>query len=157
MEIETRTREAGPKSTAQVSPEQVTYVALQRLAADLHQGVAEVLKAAGLSGPQYNALRILRGASPEGLSCGDIAARLIARDPDITRLLDRLEKRGLVTRFRETGDRRVVKTRITEAGQQLLASLDAPVDAEHRRQLGHLGREKLGALLELLKSASPDR
>lgn len=157
MQLETPTRQAGSKSMAQVSPEQATYVALQRLASDLNQGVTEVLKSAGLSGPQYNALRILRGASPDGLSCSDVAARLIARDPDITRLLDRLEKRGLVRRLRDSGDRRVVTTRITEAGQELLASLDAPVDAVHRRQLGHLGPEKLGALLELLRTASPER
>jgi len=139
------------------SAEQAAYIALQRLASDLGQGIAEVLKAAGLSGPQYNVLRILRGAAPEGLSCGDIGARLITRDPDITRLLDRLEKRGLVARFRESGDRRVVTTRITSSGQELLQSLDAPIDEVHRRQLGHLGEDRLGTLLELLRAASPER
>lgn len=140
-----------------VSLEQAAFIALQRLASDLTQGITEVLKAAGLSGPQYNVLRILRGAGPEGLSCSEIAARLITRDPDITRLLDRLETRDLVARFRESEDRRVVTTRITAAGQELLASLDEPVDAVHQRQLGHLGQDRLGTLLELLRAVSPER
>ena len=75
---------------------------------------------------QYNVLRILRGA-PEGLPCGEIANRMITRDPDITRLLDRLEKRGLISRSRETKDRRTVMARITPDGLKLLARLDEPV------------------------------
>ena len=94
-------------------------------------------------------LRILRG-SPEGLPCGEIASRMITRDPDITRLLDRLEKRGLISRCRETKDRRMVMARITPEGLKLLARLDEPVQAAHRKQLGHLGRERLRALTELL-------
>src|ERR1700692_4648988 len=87
---------------------------------------AQVLKTEDLSSNQYNVLRILRGA-PEGLPCGEIGNRMITRDPDITRLLDRLEKRGLISRSRETKDRRMVMTRIAAEGLKLLARLDEPV------------------------------
>jgi len=118
----------------------------------LSRGPLQVLKTEDLSGTQYNVLRILRGA-PEGLACGEIAGRMITRDPDVTRLLDRLEKRGLISRCRETKDRRTVMTRITSAGVKLLANLDEPVQAAHRRQLGHLGPKRLRALAELLRIA----
>ena len=93
-------------------------------------------------------LRILRG-TPDGLPCGEIGNRMITRDPDITRLLDRLEKRGLILRWRDTNDRRVVMARIAPGGGgELLARMDEPVREAHRRQLGHLGRERLRALTE---------
>jgi DNA-binding MarR family transcriptional regulator len=111
-----------------------------------------LLKSEELSPTQYNVLRILRG-SPEGLPCGEIAVRMITRDPDITRLLDRLEKRDLIARCRETKDRRMVMTRITPAGLKLLSLLDEPVEEAHRKQLGHLGKERMQALSELLKNA----
>ncbi|HEX9109386.1 MAG TPA: MarR family transcriptional regulator [Longimicrobiales bacterium] len=133
--------------------EHTVFLALQRLASDLGQEVAELLKGAGLSGAQYNVLRILRGAGKSGLACGEIAGRMITRDPDITRLLDRLEKRGLVIRARESGDRRVVTTRITQEGRALLATLDEPVAQLHERQLAGLGEEKLERLLQLLEEA----
>ena len=110
---------------------------------------AQLLKSEDLTSTQYNVLRILRGA-PEGLSCGEIAERMITRDPDITRLLDRLEKRGLVTRWRDTADRRSVFTRISSDGLALLARLDEPIQQLHREQLGHLGREKLRILAALM-------
>jgi len=97
-------------------------------------------------------LRILRG-SPDGLPCGDIASRMITRDPDVTRLLDRLEKRGLISRSRETKDRRTVIARIAPAGLKLLSGLDEPVQNAHRQQLGHMGRERLRTLSELLSLA----
>jgi DNA-binding MarR family transcriptional regulator len=115
----------------------------------LSRGLVRVLKIADLSTTQYNVLRILRG-SREGLPCGEIASRMITRDPDVTRLLDRLEKRGLISRCREAKDRRTVMARITPEGLKLLARLDEPVEAAHRQQLGHLGRERLRALTELL-------
>ena len=118
----------------------------------LSRGPARVLKAEDLSGTQYNVLRILRGA-PEGLPCGEIASRMVTRDPDITRLLDRLEKRELISRCRETKDRRMVMARITPEGLKLLARLDAPVQDVHRKQLGHLGRERLRALTVLLHAS----
>ena len=118
----------------------------------LSRGLIHVLKAEELSATQYNVLRILRG-SLEGLACGEIASRMITRDPDVTRLLDRLEKRGLISRCRETKDRRTVMARITPEGLKLLARLDEPVQAGHRKQLGHLGRERLRLLTELLSAA----
>jgi len=115
--------------------------------------MAKVLKLSGLSSTQYNVLRILRGVGPAGLACQEIAARMITRDPDLTRLLDRLEKRGLVERQRQTDDRRVVRTTITPAGLAIVADLDAPINAAHHRLLAHLGPERLKALRELLETA----
>ncbi len=129
--------------------EEAAFLELLRTCDLLSRGPAQVLKVEDLSATQYNVLRILRGA-PEGLPCGEIASRMITRDPDITRLLDRLEKRELSSRCRETKDRRMVMARITPEGLELLARLDAPVEESHRKQLGHLGRERLRALTELL-------
>jgi DNA-binding MarR family transcriptional regulator len=78
---------------------------------------------------------------------------MITRDPDVTRLLDRLEKRELISRCRETNDRRTVMVRTTAEGLRVLARLDDPVQAAHRKQLGHLGRERLRVLTELLRFA----
>jgi DNA-binding MarR family transcriptional regulator len=118
----------------------------------LSRGLTQLLKTEDLSSNQYNVLRILRGA-PDGLPCGEIGNRMITRDPDITRLLDRLEKRSLIGRCRETKDRRMVMARITPEGLKLLARIDEPVRETHRRQLGHLGRERLRALTSLLQAA----
>lgn len=130
-------------------PEEAAFLDLLRTTDMLSRGLAQVLKTESISATQYNVLRILRGA-PKGLTCSEIANRMITRDPDITRLLDRLEKRSLIRRSRETTDRRVVHTRITPEGRALLARLDGPVHEAHRKQLGHLGRERLRALSELL-------
>ena len=96
-------------------------------------------------------LRILRGAGDDGLPCGALAERMITRDPDITRLLDRLEKQGLIARARDTRDRRVVMARIAEPGRKVVDALDEPVAAELKRQLGHLGKQKLDQLVGLLE------
>src|SRR5207244_10310177 len=130
-------------------PEEAAFLDLLRTTDLLSRGPAQVLKTEDLSATQYNVLRILRG-SPEGLPCGEIGSRMITRDPDITRLLDRLEKRELISRCRETKDRRMVMARSTAGGLKLLARLDVPVQEAHRKQLGHLGRERLRALTELL-------
>jgi DNA-binding MarR family transcriptional regulator len=134
------------------NPEEAAFLDLVRTCDLLSRGTAQVLKSEDLSSTQYNVLRILRGA-PEGLACGEIANRMITRDPDITRLLDRMEKRGLISRCRETKDRRMVMTRITPQGLKLLGRLDEPVEEIHRNQLGHLGREKLRTLQDLLAAA----
>lgn len=131
--------------------EESAFLHLLRTTDMLSRGLVHVLKVEELSSTQYNVLRILRGA-PQGLPCGEIANRMITRDPDVTRLLDRLEKRKLISRCRETKDRRTVRTRIAPEGLKLLARLDEPVQAAHRRQLGHLGRRRLLALAELLRA-----
>jgi DNA-binding MarR family transcriptional regulator len=145
MQVEKQRRRAA-------SPEEATFLELLRTTDMLSRGLIPILKSEDLSATQYNVLRILRGA-PEGLPCGEIASRMITRDPDITRLLDRLEKRGLIGRCRENKDRRMVMARITPEGLKLLARLDEPVQEGHRRQLGHLGQDRLRALTELLRSA----
>jgi DNA-binding MarR family transcriptional regulator len=134
------------------SPEEAAFLDLLRTCDLLSRGPAQVLKREDLSATQYNVLRILRGA-PEGLPCGEIASRMITRDPDVTRLLDRLEKRGLISRWRETKDRRLVMARISPEGLKVLARLDEPVQETHRKQFGHLGRDRLRALARLLAAA----
>ncbi len=114
------------------------YVTLLQTVAELQRQFNELFKDEELSWPQYNVLRSLRGAGPAGATCGAGGGRLIQHDPDVTRLTDRLEKRGLIARGRDTLDRRVVRTRNTTAGLALLDRLDPRVDALHERQLGHL-------------------
>src|SRR6202790_4354683 len=144
--------QAGYKRRHVACPEEAAFLDLLRTTDMLSRGLVLVLKAEGLSATQYNVLRILRG-SPDGLPCGEIASRMITRDPDVTRLLDRLEKQGLISRCRETQDRRTVMTRITPDGLKLLTRLDDPVEEGHRKQLGHLGGDRLRALTELLHVA----
>jgi DNA-binding MarR family transcriptional regulator len=135
------------------SLEDEVLVALQRTADRLQWRLTEMLKAYGLSPTQYNALRILRGAKDGGRSCSEIAERMINHDPDITRLVDRLERRGLVKRSREGRDRRVIITRITPVGQELLNRLDGPIEEFGRNMLEHLGKPQLRSLVKLLESA----
>src|SRR6266853_2730629 len=134
------------------SAEEAAYLDLLRTADVLTRGAIGVLKAEELSTTQYNVLRILRG-SPQGLTCGEIASRMITRDPDVTRLLDRMEKRGLISRSRESRDRRMVLARLTPEGLKLVDRLDEPVQKMHRKLLGHLGKERLQALRKLLAAA----
>jgi DNA-binding MarR family transcriptional regulator len=149
-----RKRGTQPRNKRPGTPfsEEAAFLDLLRTTDMLSRGLVTILKAEDLSSTQYNVLRILRGA-PEGLPCGEIAKRMITRDPDITRLLDRLEKRGLISRSREARDRRTVMARITGAGLKLLARLDEPVQEAHRKQLGHLGRQRLRLLTGLLREA----
>lgn len=132
-------------------PEEVAFLDLVRTAEMLSRPVVDLLKTEDLSPPQYNVLRILRGA-PEGLTCRETGDRMITRDPDMTRLLDRLEKRKLIARSRDEKDRRAVLTRITEDGLDLLARLDQPIHDLHRKLLGPLGPERLQALAQLLEA-----
>lgn len=132
--------------------EEKTFLELVQTTDRLSRGVAAVLKTEELSATQYNVLRVLRG-SPQGLPCGEIARRLITREPDVTRLLDRMEKRGLISRSRETVDRRTVLTRITNVGLGTVNRLDDPIRAVHHKQLGHMGHEHLLSLTGLLREA----
>ncbi|HET8823904.1 MAG TPA: MarR family transcriptional regulator [Terriglobales bacterium] len=147
-----KTTKATVKPRRRGALEEQAFIALAVTTDQLARRFEPVLKAADISPTQYNVLRILRG-TPEGLACSEIGNRMISRDPDITRLLSRLEKRGLVSRCRETKDRRIVLTRITAAGLALLAQLDAPLLETHHLLLGHLGPERLKTLLGLLDEA----
>ena len=141
------------QSKAFATLEQEAHLSIERTAAVLGHAFAESLRAYGITGTQYNVLRILRGAGAAGLCRNDVRDRLVAKVPDATRLIDRLADAGLVTRVRDSDDRRVVTTRITTAGTALLAKLDTVVDDVHRRLLGHMTREQLKTLIELLAVA----
>src|ERR1700730_15370538 len=126
------------------------FVAFMQIADAFGAQAEQVIKTASLTAAQYNVLRILRGACPAGLACREIGARMISRDPDITRLLDRMEKRNLITRKRQSDDRRVVKTFVTPHGLELLKILDRPVSALHKRQFQDVAPAKLKTLAAVL-------
>jgi DNA-binding MarR family transcriptional regulator len=130
-------------------------VALLTAADRLTQDADRLMKSHGLTGTQYNVLRILRGAEPHGLPCKGISDRMISRDPDMTRLLDRMEKHGMISRERQKDDRRVVKTRITAQGLDTLRKLDSPVEELHRNQFRSVGAARLKALASALEEAFP--
>ncbi len=133
--------------------EQEALLNIRRTSGYVEHVVQQALKDWNLTDSQYNVLRILRGAGDEGLRCAEIGARMIARDPDITRLIDRLQRRRLVGRHRDCRDRRVVHIRISAAGTALLRELDPVVEASAISALGHLAQEKLARLIDLLEEA----
>ena len=124
---------------------------LERTADLVMRKTAGALKSAELSPTQYNVLRILKGAGPDGLACREIGERMITKDPDITRLLDRMEDRGLVVRARDEKDRRVVTSRITAKGAKLAEEMEQPLLKMHKQVIGHLGEKNLQALVDLLE------
>ena len=126
--------------------EEEASLSIVRTADVIHQRTAECLKPVDLTTSQYNVLRILRGAK-EALACGQIAERMVSRDPDITRLLDRMELRGLISRARDEHDRRVVKTQITGKGLGVLEELQPLILEHHRRQFAGFGEKKLKQLI----------
>jgi len=126
-------------------------VAFMQIADAFGAQAEQVIKTAGLTAAQYNVLRILRGAGPAGLACREIGERMISRDPDITRLLDRMEKRNFITRKRLSDDRRVVKTYVTPQGLELLKTLDRPVSTLHKRQFQGVAPAKLKVLAATLE------
>jgi DNA-binding MarR family transcriptional regulator len=132
---------------------QEAFLNVLRTSSTLTDALEDLLRPHGLSATQYNVLRILRGSGPDGLCRNELRDRMLTRMPDMTRLLDRMEDAGLVTRAREREDRRMVLTRITTAGQTLLAELDRPVNDLHRRQLGRLSDTQLRSLVDLLTAA----
>jgi DNA-binding MarR family transcriptional regulator len=135
------------------SPEQEIYLSLWRTYDRLRALEDELFGRYELTAQQYNALRLLRGAHPDKVATLDLAGRLISRAPDITRMIDRLEKHGMVERERVAEDRRSVRVGLTDAGLTLLAELDEQVRDCHRRQLGHLTSEDQERLRDLLKRA----
>jgi DNA-binding MarR family transcriptional regulator len=134
-----------------VALEDQIFVAILKTADGLSHQAEQLIKSARLTMAQYNVLRILRGAEPDGLLCRGISDRMISRDPDITRLLDRMETHGWITRQREKEDRRVVKTRITEEGLAVLKKLDQPVRELHKGQFSHMSASQLKTLAKLLE------
>lgn len=131
-------------------PEQEAYLNIIRTAAMLSSEFERLFKKHGLSGGTYNALRILRGGGEKGCTCNDIGDDLVAQVPDVTRLVDRLERSGLAERCRSRDDRRVVFVKITRKGADVLAKLDRPLLDLHRQQLTHMGEKKLLELCRLL-------
>lgn len=133
------------------SPEQEAMLAIRRTAASLLAPWEKFLKTQfRLSTSLFNVLRILRGSHPTALTCGEIGTRTIARDPDITRLVDQLSARGLVTRARSKSDRRVVEVSITPKGLKLLRDLDPHAQRMPRALIGHVSAAKLRQLTTLL-------
>ena len=126
-------------------------VGVFKLREDMYRGIMALLKPYGLTEPQYNVLRILRGAGANGLPTLEIGNRMITRIPDITRLLDRLEAEGLVARERSTEDRRIVTAKITPKGTKLLSKLDEPIDECHLEYSSSLNNKELSEFVELTK------
>jgi DNA-binding MarR family transcriptional regulator len=135
------------------SLEQEAFLSLWRTYDRLRALEEELFARHDLTPQQYNALRLLRSEHPGKVRTLDLAARLVSRAPDITRLLDKLERRGLIDRDRPADNRRVVHVGITDAGLALLRELSGPVRDCHRRQLGHLSRPDLQQLIALLRAA----
>ena len=135
------------------SLEQEVFLSLWRTYDRLRALEDELFGRYDLTPQQYNALRLLASADPEPIRTLDLAGRLISRAPDITRLCDKLEQRGLIERERPADNRRVVRVAITEAGRELLRELRAPLRQCHARQLGHLSRHDLNTLAALLQAA----
>ena len=132
--------------------EEEVFLNLQRTADALMQEITDILKPFGLSPTQYNVMRILRGAGESGITCKEIGARMITRDPDVTRLLDRLERRHLVTRNRAKEDRRFVSIHITNEGLSLLKELDDPIAQRQLDLMGHMDKQQLYRMVELLET-----
>jgi DNA-binding MarR family transcriptional regulator len=133
--------------------EQQAYLQLVRTAGILQSDLAAFFKNYGLSGKQYNVLRAIRRAGSQGITCSQITAQMIEEDPDVTRLVDRLEKRNLVIRATEKKDRRVVRVYLTVDGEQLLAQMDSPLIEKHLIQFKSLEPDELTILIELLCKA----
>lgn len=153
-------------------PEQEAWLNLQRSASRLAEPFDRLFREHGLSQATYNVLRILRGvhnepeAGASGLPSGEICRRMVSRGADVTRLVDRLAREGLVERHRDGEDRRVVLVVITAAGLERLAGIDAPVREMHQSQLAAMSAADLAALNDLLvrvrqaaedAAPSPDR
>jgi DNA-binding MarR family transcriptional regulator len=136
-----------------VSLEEEVFLNLLRTGDALVREVSRVLKPFGVSPTQFNVLRILRGAGEAGLTCGEVGERMVTHDPDITRLMDRMEKRGLIRRSRDVQDRRVITARITPEGMEILRQMDLENPRLLSSLLGHLGERKLKTLSGLLEEA----
>jgi DNA-binding MarR family transcriptional regulator len=147
-----RANRSQPVARTRAAQAQIAFASLMRAADRLEADVSILLKSHGVSGPQYNVLRILRGAAPDGLPCRKIADRMITRVPDVTRLIDRLLRARMVVRDKDSADRRIVRVRISERGMTLLEALDAPVASLHETQFARLSLKEMSMLRDLLGS-----
>ncbi len=132
------------------SVQQEAQLSVIRTASMLTDAFERMLTPYGITAAQFNVLRILRGAEPDGLCRNELRERMLTRMPDVTRLLDRMVDAGLVERAREGEDRRKVRTRITPKARRLVDKLDDIVDEEHQRRFGHLGKERLREMIRVL-------
>ena len=146
---------ASPKRTRRRfdSLQQEAFLALWRTYDRLRAHEDELFARFDLTPQQYNALRLLRAEHPESLPTLTLAERLVSRAPDITRLLDKLEERGLITRTRPPENRRSVLVRLAEPGFALIEQIAGPLRACHAKQLGHLNNAELEKLIALLRLA----
>jgi DNA-binding MarR family transcriptional regulator len=126
------------------------FLVVMRTAAVLDHHLGEALKPHGITTTQYNVLRILRGAGQKGLCGREVAERLISRVPDVSRLLDRTEELGLISRERDAQDRRHVTARITEKGLALLDRATPDLEAVERQRFGQMDPEGLQRLIDAL-------
>jgi DNA-binding MarR family transcriptional regulator len=131
--------------------EEEAVLNITRTSEVLAQNMAEFLKEFALSATQYNVLRILRGAGKDGLTCSQLSSRLLTHDPDITRLLDRMEVRGMVVRERSKEDRRLVITCVSQEGLDLVNSIDRPLKEMLKGSVGKVSKSALAALIETLE------
>jgi DNA-binding MarR family transcriptional regulator len=131
--------------------EEEAFLSIVRTADKLLRAVDRLVRQHGLTATQYNVLRILRGAGQQGATCREVGERLLNAEPDITRLLDRMEKRGMVSRCREAQDRRFVTVRITPAGLELVDALDEPIAGFHRERFAAFSQSELGQFLAALE------
>jgi DNA-binding MarR family transcriptional regulator len=132
------------------SVEQEAQLSVVRTGSMLVDAFEQILKPHGITSAQFNVLRILRGAEPEGLCRNELRERLLTRMPDVTRLLDRMADAGLVERSREGEDRRRVRTRMTPKARRLVDKLDKIVAEEHQRRFGHVSKNRLRELIDTL-------
>ncbi len=145
-EVETKPKTAKPSKLR----EEEVFIHLTRAQALLSRAIEALFKGHRLTPATYNILRILRGSGPDGLPCSQISERMLTAVPDVTRLIDRLVRLGLVVRYRTETDRRLVFQRLTPQGYALLAEMDSPLRQIHRDQLGHLSIDELETLENLL-------
>jgi DNA-binding MarR family transcriptional regulator len=132
-------------------PSAEAFLSIVRTAAVLEHQIGEVLRPHGITSTQYNVLRILRGAGARGLCGREIAERLVSRVPDVSRLLDRMEELGLLTRERDPGDRRHVTARITQRGLQTIDKATPDLEEVESARFGKLGPSSLQQLIETLQ------
>lgn len=136
-----------------LSHEQEVYLQIRRTAELSNRWLTEVLKVHGLSTSTLNVLRILRGARPEAISSARISERMVARDPDLTRLLDKLEKAGLVKKQRDEKDRRVVNVGITPEGVRVCEAATHDTTVRLKEEFSHMTKKQLDQLADLLELA----